>query len=226
MPLICLLTLLFLLPHCGQPDTSDLPRVGTEKRPNDNSVVADPDTLTGGAHQVGTSRGWCQPAPKDPPVFKLTNYDIARLSIGIPAPDSINHWLAFVGLPPGNPFCAAANSAWNQYAGIWHPRSGLARHFKTRAPPGMWVDAAKVLRGQVTIPAGSVAVYERGNTIFGHVGIVTRDFSGDGSLYISANTSAPGSGGSEFSGGGVWEKEFTIKPGAAFRITGFVIYGN
>jgi hypothetical protein len=204
MQYICLLTLLLLQGQCGQHD----PPAGQYPAPDTISpACVVPDT---------TGQGGVSP--------KLTNYELARLSIGVPHRDSINHWLAFVGLSPNNPFCAAANSWWNEQAGVWHPRSGLARHFKTKAPPGMWVDASKVLRGQVTIPAGSIAVYERGNTIFGHVGIVTREFTGVGSLYISANTSAPNTQGSEFAGGGVWEKEFRIVPGAVFRITGFIVF--
>jgi len=208
-----LVALLSLALFCQRPDD---PHTGEHPVPDANSPACVRPETTG---QGGVST--IEPTPEP---TQLMNYEIARLSIGIPARDSINHWLSFVGLPPANPFCAAANSWWNEKAGVWHPRSGLARHFKTRALPGMWVDASRVLRGQVNIPAGSVAVYERGNTIFGHVGIVTRDFTGAGSLYISANTSAPGSSGSEFSGGGVWEKEFRIVPGAAFRITGFIVY--
>ena len=157
------------------------------------------------------------------PQLSLTAYEIARLSIGIPPKDSINKWLAFVGLPPDNPFCSATSCWWNELAGLWHPKSGLARHFKTKAPPGMWVSASDVLRGVVTIPAGSMAIYERTGTVNGHVGHVTEDFTGAKGMYISANTSPP-SGGSEFAGGGVYEKTFSIIPGAAFRITGFIVY--
>jgi hypothetical protein len=212
---ICLLTLSLWLAQCGQPE----PLTGEHPVTDANSpaCVAPETTGQGGVSPV-------EPTPEPTEPTQLLNYELARLSIGLPPVDSINHWLAFVGLPPANPFCSAANSWWNEKAGVWHPRSGLARHFKTRAPVGMWVDASKVLRGQVNIPAGSVCVFERGNTIYGHVGIVTRDFTGAGSLYISGNTSAPGTQGSEFSGGGVWEKPFTIVPGAAFRITGFVVY--
>jgi hypothetical protein len=159
-----------------------------------------------------------------PEPVKLTNYEVARLSIGIPGRDSINHWLAFVGLPPNNPFCSAANCAWHHYTGLWHPRSGLARHWRTMAPGGMWVPAERVLAGQVEIPAGSVVLFQQTGTVFGHVGIVTQHFTGRNSLYISANTSAPGSGGSEASGGGVYEKPFFINPGASFFISGFIVF--
>lgn len=164
-----------------------------------------------------------KPIIADTVIEPLTNYEIARLSIGVPSKDSINHWLAFVGLPPNNPFCSAANCAWHEYTGLWHPKSGLARHWKTMQPGGMWVSAERVLSGYV-IPAGSIVLFEKVNTIFGHVGIVTREFSGKGSLYISANTSPPNSNGSEYSGGGVYEKEFSILPWAKFKITGFIVY--
>ncbi len=159
------------------------------------------------------------------PQLRLLNYEIARLSIGVPSTDSINFWLAFVELPPKNPFCSAANCTWHEYVGLWHPKSGLARHWKTKAPEGTWIPASKVLRGEAIIPAGSIAVYERTGTINGHVGIVTETFTGPRGMYISANTSPP-SGGSEFAGGGVYEKPFSIIPGAAFKITGFIVFEN
>ena len=164
-----------------------------------------------------------EPAIDTTPI-PLTNYEIARLSIGIPSKDSINHWLAFVGLPPNNPFCSAANSAWNEYAGLWHPKSGLARHWRTMQPGGMWVSSERVFGGGYVIPAGSIVLFQRVNTIFGHVGIVTREFTGKGSLYISANTSPPKSAGSEYAGGGVWEKEFEINLGSRLFISGFIVF--
>jgi hypothetical protein len=198
--------MLLLLPGlCGRPDlpAGEYPAPDTE-----SPACVKPDTT----RQGGVS-----------PIYKLKNYEIARLSIGQPPLDSISKWLGFVGLPDGNPFCAAAQCVWNEYAGVWHPRSGLARHFITRSEPHRRIPASKVLRGEVVIPVGSIVVYERGNTIYGHVGAVTEDWTGPDGMYISANTSAPGSGGSEFAGGGVWEKAASIRPGAAFRITTFII---
>jgi hypothetical protein len=215
MRYIFLLTLLSLLVHSGcRKQRHEVPNI-----PKVDTIYEQPfDTIS----LVCSDR----PLPTDEVQQKtpLTNYEIARLSEGIPSKDSINHWLAFVGLPPNNPFCSAANSAWNEYAGLWHPRSGLARHWKTMQPGGMWVSAERVFGGGYVIPAGSIVVFERINTIFGHVGIVTREFTGKGSLYISANTSAPNSQGSEYSGGGVWEKEFTINLGSRFFISGFIVY--
>jgi len=184
-------------------------------------IIVDPSDQPLDTVSVETDK---QPEEPLPLVVALKNYEIARLSIGMPGTDSINKWLAFVGLPPKNPFCSAANSQWHEYVGLWHPRSGLARHWKTMAPGGMWINAERVLNGEVTIPAGSIVLFEKVNTIFGHVGIVTRTFTGVGSLYISANTSPPGGAGSEFSGGGVYEKVFNIIPGSSFRITGFIIF--
>lgn len=155
----------------------------------------------------------------DPP-----HIEIARNNIGVPPTDSINGWLRFVGLGPNNPWCAAALSSWLHQANVRQPqvRSGLARDFATRSPARIRVSAGRVLIGAVAIPRGSLVVFRRGDTIFGHVGIATEHWRGQTGMYISGNTSRPGSGGSEFSGGGVWEKPVSIVPSAHLRITEFV----
>jgi len=154
----------------------------------------------------------------------FTHIDYMRENIGVPPVDSINLWLASVGLPPGNPWCSAQASYALDVAGVEVPavRSGLARNFVYQTDNRLHVQASKVLRGEVTAKAGWMVVYQRGNTIFGHNGFVTEDWTGADGMYISGNTSPP-SGGSEFSGGGVWEKPASIRPGAAFRITDFII---
>jgi len=155
---------------------------------------------------------------------KFTHIDYMRAHIGVPAKDSINVWLASVGLPPGNPWCSAMASYALDVAKVQEPdvRSGLARNFVYKTPNSLQIQAAKVLRGEITAKRGWMVVYQRGNTIYGHNGFITKDWTGADGVYISGNTSPP-SGGSEFSGGGVWEKPATIRPGSAFRITEFII---
>ena len=147
-----------------------------------------------------------------------------RSNEGVPPTDSINKWLGSVGLPPGNPWCSAMASYALDFSGTQSPevRSGLARNFVYQTPNSLHVQAAKVLRGEITAEKGWMVVYQRGNTIYGHNGFITENWSGADGVYISGNTSPP-SGGSEFSGGGVWEKPATIRPGSAFRITDFII---
>ncbi len=147
-----------------------------------------------------------------------------RANIGVPPTDSVDMWLASVGLDSGNPWCSAVASYALDVAGVEEPsvRSGLARNFVYQTDRSLHVQASKVLRGEVTAQAGWMVVYQRGNTIFGHNGFLTKDWRGADGMYISGNTSPP-SGGSEFAGGGVWEKPATIRPGAAFGIREFII---
>ncbi len=166
------------------------------------------------------------PPPVDtiPEVVTIPHIEIARSHIGVPSRDSINSWLAFVNLPPGNPWCAAAQATWLYQAGAKEPliKTGLARNFVYKTPDRLRVSAGRVLAGVVTMPKGSLAIYQRGETIFGHIGAITEDWTGQRGVYISGNTSPPDSGGSEFSGGGVWEKPAAIHPAAHLRITDFV----
>jgi len=154
----------------------------------------------------------------------IPHIEIARSHIGIPPTDTINYWLAYVNLPPGNPWCAAAQATWLYQAGAKEPliKTGLARNFVYKTPNRLRVSAGRVLAGVITMPKGSLVVYQRGETIFGHIGATTEDWTGQRGMYISGNTSPPDSGGSEFSGGGVWEKPAAIHPAAHLRITDFV----
>jgi len=147
---------------------------------------------------------------------------VIRENIGIPPQDSIVAWLAFVSLPPNNPWCAAALSAWLHQAEVEEPllRTGLARNYVYKTPERLHITAGRVLAGVETVPTGSLVVYGRGNTIFGHIGANTEEWEGQRGVYISGNTSPPG--GAEATGGGVWEKEAVINPNAHLQITHFV----
>ena len=154
----------------------------------------------------------------------LPHIEIARKNIGVPTKDSINHWLSFVGLPPNNPWCAASQSIWLHQAGVKEPllKTGLARNYVYQTPSRLHVSAGRVLIGAITMPAGSLAIYQRGDTRFGHIGTITEPWTGERGMYISGNTSPPNSSGSEFSGGGVWEKPARIVLTSAFGIREFV----
>ncbi len=151
--------------------------------------------------------------------------DIARSNIGIPPKDSIMAWNKFVNIGRNDPWCAASLSVWLYQAGVKSPqiRSGLARHFITRGPKDQIISAGRVLAGVEVVPEGSLVVLRRGNTIFGHIGIAVEPWTGSMGWYISGNTSAPGSGGEEHTGGGVWEKPLSINPNAHLRVTDFVL---
>lgn len=160
------------------------------------------------------------PEPIDTTPSVLPHIYIARLSIGIPPVDSIRTWMNFVGFTERDPFCAGAQSWWLHKADVASPRlkTALARNFVYQVNPSEIVLASKVLRGEIEMPAGSLVVYQNGDTRFGHVGTLTQPMRGARGVYISANTSAPGSSGSIASGGGVWEKDFSIIPGAKLAV--------
>ena len=160
-----------------------------------------------------------------PIVNTMAHVDYLRLNIGVPPKDTVEVWLRSVGLGAGNPFCSAAVSYSLDVGGVTSPvvRSGLARNFVYKTPKALHIKADDVYKQVATVPAGSIVVYQRGETKYGHNGFVTADMTGNEGVYISANTSAPGSGGSESAGGGVWEKPFKINPYGYFRVTDFVL---
>jgi len=163
------------------------------------------------------------PTEPELPDTTVLHIEIARSNQGKPSTDSINVWLEFVGLGPGLPWCAAAQSAWLHQADVISPRikTGLASNFINQTDPRTHISAGRVLAGVETVPKGSLVVLQRGNTIYGHIGASTIDWKGPNGVYISGNTSAPG--GAEATGGEVWEKPIRINPNAYMRITTFVI---
>lgn len=137
----------------------------------------------------------------------------------------IAEFLNSVGLNKGNPYCAAFVSYVLEKSNIEKPkiRSGLARHFLTKDS----IMATNVRRTNKKIPAGYLVGWQRGNTIFGHLGIV-QEWQGNSGRTIEGNTSPPNiqDASAQFSGGGVYQKQRSILPGRHFRIVWFTPYEN
>jgi len=136
----------------------------------------------------------------------------------------IEQFLATVNLKAGNPYCAAFVSyILEDSPGVTKPdvRSGLAYHFITDDS----IPANQVLRGTTTIPDGTILVWRKGNTIYGHTGFVADHPSANHFETIEANTSS-GRYGNQRDGDGVWLRQRSIQPGNYFRITHFtrVVY--
>lgn len=127
----------------------------------------------------------------------------------------IDRFLASVGLPAGNPWCAAFVSYTLEQADVESPsvRSGLASHFIKENS----IDARKFNRGVYKPEPGDLLVWRRGNTIFGHLGIV-ESHEGKTLFTIEGNTS-PGATGAN--GSGVFRRDRSVQPAAHFRITHF-----
>ena len=132
----------------------------------------------------------------------------------------VNRFLKSVGLRPGNQWCGAFVSFCLDSAKIktMRVRSGLARNFITK---NKTIRATKVVQNNMTIPMGTVLVWRRGTTMFGHVGFVDK-WKGQSGTTIEGNTSS-GKSGREWDGGGVWYRKRTINPYDYFRITDFAL---
>lgn len=138
--------------------------------------------------------------------------------------DNAGYWvtrfLKSVGLRPGNPWCAAFVSFVLDSAKIntMKTRSGLARHFISK---NKTIKATKVSFENMKIPMGTVLVWRRGTTTFGHVGFADQ-WIGKSGTTIEGNTTS-GKSGSQWNGGGVWSRKRTINPYDYFRITDFAL---
>ena len=131
----------------------------------------------------------------------------------------IKKFLGSVGLPEGYPYCAAFNSYCLEAAGADYPkvRSAMAQAFITDRS----IEAKKVMRGYVEIPAGSIHVMKKGNTSSGHTGFVLLRWSGRSGIVIDANTGTGLKGESEREGQGVWIRRRTIYPTCYFCVDYF-----
>lgn len=132
-----------------------------------------------------------------------------------PLIDSINR---YVGNPLGSSYCAATVVYALHLAGATYPteRTGLASRLITKRS----ISAKKVLMGVQSIPAGSIIIWRKGETIFGHAGFVVETWQGATGKTWEANTS-PGKQGDQRNGDGMYYRTRTIYPLEYFRITHF-----
>lgn len=96
-------------------------------------------------------------------------------------------------------------------------RSGMARGYKIKSS----IDANDVLIGKVKIPPGTLVIFQKGETIFGHVGIV-KSWGKKYGYTVEANTS-PNNTGSQSNGDGIWYKYRSIQPLNYFRVRWFTL---
>lgn len=117
----------------------------------------------------------------------------------------------------GDSWCSAFVSYCMTVTHVKNPsfRTALAQGYITKQS----IKANDVLIGKVKIKRGDLVIYKRGQTIFGHIGISTGDWSNRCGPTIEGNTS--GNAGSQYDGEGVYEKVRYIQPASAFRIVYF-----
>lgn len=132
----------------------------------------------------------------------------------------IDYWNTRLGLPLKSNYCGSFIAVVLDSAQVSLPtvRSGVAQHYIVKES----IPANKVLRGEVTIPKGSLAIWRRGDTWMGHVEILTEDWVGESGKTVGANTSS-GESGSLANGDGVYARNRKIVPTAYLRITHFTI---
>lgn len=130
---------------------------------------------------------------------------------------AIKKFLESVNLPQGNPYCAAFASYCLNVAGAKRPkvRTALATNFITDDS----IDAKEVMYGREMVPTGTIAIWRRGNTMFGHAGFVLYDWRGAVGITIEGNTTAISGSDVE----GVFIRKRTIYPANYFRIVQFTI---
>lgn len=133
----------------------------------------------------------------------------------------VEKFLKSVGRKQGDSWCSAFVSYCLTVANVRDPkiRSGLARDFKRSKN---LVNANDVLRGIKKIPPGSIVGWEKGNTIFGHIGFVLTNWNKQFGTTIEGNTSS-GLKGSQSDGDGVYIRSRSIQPANYFRIMWFVL---
>jgi hypothetical protein len=138
----------------------------------------------------------------------------------------IKRFLASVGLAQGYPWCAAFVSYCLDVASAEMPtvRSALAQDFITDRS----IDAKKVMRGQVSLPSGTIFVMKKGETRFGHTGFVLLKWSGETGITIEGNTGVGLEGQSERDGQGVWIRQRQIYTTCYFCVKEFTLveYAN
>jgi len=131
---------------------------------------------------------------------------------------NVEKFLRSVGLEKGYSWCAAFVSYCLTVSHSTFPiRSALAQKFITKQS----IKANDVLIGKIKIPSGSLVIWKRGTGPLGHIGFIRRWGTVSGET-IEGNTSS-NEVGSQFEGGGVFQKTRTIQPSNYFRICYFTL---
>jgi len=161
-----------------------------------------------------------QPCPTGRPAVVDTALEEVGVTEAPPGSNEgtrIETYMASVGLSDGYPWCAGFVRWAMDQAGSNRPpiRSAGATDYITKES----VDATDVLRRAEAVSRGALAIWRRGDTWKGHIGLVRR-WDGACGRTIEGNTS-PGDSGPQRDGDGVWPRRRCINPGSYFRIVSF-----
>lgn len=154
-----------------------------------------------------------------PLVFSQPHLDTARKYVGVREVGSnrgpeVEMFLRSVGARPGNSWCAAFGGYCLTAGKAKSPtvRKALARAYVTSKS----IKAREVIEGRYTPPPGTIIIWRKGDTIFGHFAFVEFWQKKSGTT-VEGNTGPDGGR----DGDGVYRKKRTINPYAEFRITDF-----
>ena len=125
----------------------------------------------------------------------------------------------FTKVSLGSPYCASFVSYVIDSAGKKIPlknkvKSALAMKLRNKNT----YSAKEVLNGKRYPQAGEVIVWQKGKSIFGHAGIVTKDWIKNNGQTIQANTNKSTE---SRDGNGIYVKNANIQPFNYFRIVAF-----
>lgn len=118
----------------------------------------------------------------------------------------------------GDPYCAATVGKALTLGRALTPRyrGGLAIRY--REPESF--SARDVLAGRVLLEPGDLAIWQHGETMSGHIGVIERVIDRRTIIDIEGNTS-PGPTGSQDDGDGIWRRRRTISLFDSFKIRWF-----
>lgn len=151
-------------------------------------------------------------------------FNIAHSYVGVTEvkPNSspiVDKFIKHLGLKPGINWCACFVTYCLDSAKTKNmPKTPLAQRFITKKS----IKSSNVLYSNMEIPKGSIVIWKRGKTIFGHVGF-TNVWKGNKGTTIEGNTS-PDYSNNQYNGHGVYNKKRFINPLNYFRITNFTTY--
>jgi hypothetical protein len=161
-------------------------------------------------------------ASHSPKVYHIAKGFVGTKEVGNNGGYWVGRFLQSCKLKPGSQWCAAFVNFCLDSSGVRSlpfTGSGLARHLATR---NKTIKATDVIAKNMQLPSGTIVVWRRGATPFGHAGLV-ENWRGKTGTTIEGNTSS-GVSGSQHDGDGVWRRSRTINPTNYFRITDFVVY--
>jgi len=103
----------------------------------------------------------------------------------------VEMFLKSVGRTKGDAWCSAFVSYCLTVSGVLEPktRSGLARDYATKTDKRLVIKATDVILKRYKVVKGDLVVWQKGETIFGHIGMTTEDWQGIQGKTIEGNVS-------------------------------------